>query len=73
MIKRFTVDTDSNGAFSRMASSGYPDWRDEDVLSYMRNISVGDLIVLKKRVIDGKLVLESLVRYNGIVLYVIKL
>jgi len=72
-IKRFTVDSDNNGTLSQMIRSGYPDWRDNDALSYMRDTSVGDLIVLKEEVKDSTMLLSSTVEYNGIVLYVIKL
>lgn len=72
-VKRFTVDSSSSGAYSQMVRSGFPDWRDRDALDYMKSSSFSDLVVMKDTVADGRLELSATVRYNGIVLYVIRL
>lgn len=70
-IKTLIYDKESAGIFNRWGNAGFPNFMDTDIIDYLENAVVPD-IMLVERNIRGRCRLRTKLTFNGVVLFTVK-
>ncbi len=71
-FKKININRDTSGAVARLMAAGYPDINDKDAIEYLNSAPGKELTVFEEKISDGAYTLESTVKFNGIIVYIMK-